>query len=94
MTGHLKEEMPIPALMEQLSRLRSFDGQPAKDEWTRRKAKVLVRFLTLQPHTRDRIRTAEPLLGKDQVAAEIAENVSCRLQPALFVTACLWRSHR
>jgi hypothetical protein len=48
MASHLKKELSISALMQELTRSRSLYRQPAENEWTRSEPEILVRFLSLQ----------------------------------------------
>lgn len=56
MACDLKKEMPVPALMKQLSRPRPLYGQSAQYERSGGEAEILIRLLSLHADTGDGIR--------------------------------------
>jgi len=74
MAGHLKRELAVAPLVEQLAWPGLFDRQSAEHEWARRKPQILIRLLTFQADAGDGLRAPKFLFGDDQLATKTAEN--------------------
>jgi hypothetical protein len=72
--GHLKRELAIPSLVEQLSVRGLFYRQPTAHERSRQKSEILLRLLPLQTNARDGLRSPEFLFRNHQAAWYCAEN--------------------
>jgi hypothetical protein len=80
MAGDLEKELPVPALVQELTRGRPLHWQAAQYEGTRSEAEILVRFLALHPNTSNRFGSAKPLFGDDEVTVNLSKNRSGRLE--------------
>jgi len=65
-TGDLKKKLSVPALMQELPRLGLLHRQAAEDERTGSEPEILVRFLSFQTNTGDRLGTAKPLFRYEE----------------------------
>ena len=74
MTGHLKRELAVASLVEQLAGGWLFDRQSAEHEGTRSKPQVLIRLLTFQTDACDCLSAPKFLFGDDKVAGKTAKN--------------------
>jgi hypothetical protein len=76
MAGDLKQELAVPAFVQELARDRPLHWQPAENERPGSEAEVLVRLPPFHPHAGNCLGSAEPLLRKSEVAANLAKNCS------------------
>lgn len=72
--GHLKQELAVAPLIEELPGGWFLDWQPAEHERRGSESEILVRLLALQADAGNGPGSPELLLGNDQVTREIAEN--------------------
>lgn len=75
MAGHLKQELAIAPLMQELPGGWLFDRQPAEHERPGSESEILVCLLALQADAGNGLGPPELLLGNDQVTGQVAENV-------------------
>jgi hypothetical protein len=67
MPGDLKQEPPVPPLIQELVLRQSPDRQAAQDKRARTKAEVLISLLALDPNDLNAADTAELLFGDEKV---------------------------
>jgi hypothetical protein len=72
MAGHLKGELPVAPLVEQLAVRRLFDRQSAENKRAGCKPQILIRLLTFQADAGDGLRAPKLLFGDDQVPRKTA----------------------
>jgi hypothetical protein len=85
MAGHLKRELAVAPLVQQLPGRGLFDRQSAGHKRPGRKPRILIRLLTFQTHTGDRLRPPKFLFGDDQVTGKTAENRAGGLKTVVSV---------
>lgn len=72
MAGHLQQELPISAFMQQSAFGRTLDRQTAQHKGPRGKADVRSLSFTINPDQLDCFRLAEFLLGNQQITSKSA----------------------
>jgi hypothetical protein len=74
MSGHLKDEPAVPALVEQLVLWQPADGESAQYEWPRTETKGLARLLAVLTNQLNPPCLLQLLLRYDQVSARLPKN--------------------
>jgi hypothetical protein len=84
-SSHLKGELAVASLVEQLAGGWLLDRQSAEHERTRRKTEILIRLPAFQTDAGDGLGAPKFLFGDDQVAGKTQKNRPGKLKPVVLV---------
>jgi hypothetical protein len=73
-SSDLQQKLTVPALVQELARLRLLHGQPAEHERTGCEPQVLIRLLTFQSNAGDRLSATKPLLRDEEIPVIFAKD--------------------
>ena len=82
MSGDLKNELAVPALVEKAAGRRPLDRETTEDKRTRREPEILSCAFALQPHTLDGFDLPHPTAGNDEAKVSISQQRAYSFQSA------------
>jgi hypothetical protein len=85
MARHLKRELAVAPLVEQLAGRGLFNRQSAEHERSRRKPEGLIRLLPFQTDAGDGVSPPKFLFGDDQIAWKTPKNRTGGLKAVVLV---------